>query len=98
MNESAADLAHKRLLGFIWLFFICFFNTIPLFALSFLANLDSVRPNLVLLQLGLAWARSNPMFRSCRRGSIRTILLLQLYLVYCLQLSLGFSVSSSLLL
>ena len=42
MAKTDAELAHKRLLGFIWLSFVCFFNTAPLFVISVLANLDSV--------------------------------------------------------
>ena len=43
MDKTDAELAHKRLLGFIWLSLVCFFNTAPLFLISVLANLDSVR-------------------------------------------------------
>ena len=43
MAKTNAELAHKRLLGFIWLSLVCFFNTAPLFLISVLANLDSVR-------------------------------------------------------
>lgn len=42
MNKSDAELAHKRLIGIIWLVTVCFFNTVPLLVISFLANLDSV--------------------------------------------------------
>lgn len=42
MNKSDAELAHKRLIGIIWLVAVCFFNTVPLLVISFLANLDSV--------------------------------------------------------
>jgi len=50
MNRSDAELAHKRLLGFLWLVTVCFFNTVPLFIISVLANLDSVRCLIFLLQ------------------------------------------------
>lgn len=43
MNKSDGELARKRLLGFMWLAVVCFFNTIPVFIISILANLDSVR-------------------------------------------------------
>ena len=43
MNRSAGELARKRLLGNLWLVVVCFFNTVPLFIISVLANLDSVR-------------------------------------------------------
>ena len=42
MAKTDTELAHKRLLGFIWLSLVCFFNTAPLFVISVLANLDSV--------------------------------------------------------
>jgi hypothetical protein len=42
MNKSDAELAHKRLIGITWLVTVCFFNTVPLLVISFLANLDSV--------------------------------------------------------
>ena len=42
INKSDAELAHKRLMGIIWLVAVCFFNTVPLLIISFLANLDSV--------------------------------------------------------
>jgi len=50
MNRSDAELAHKRLLGFVWLLVVCFFNTVPLFIISVLANLDSVGCLIFLLQ------------------------------------------------
>src|SRR6266498_2019241 len=43
MSKSEGELAHKRLIGIIWLIGVCFFNTVPLLVISFLANLDSVR-------------------------------------------------------
>ncbi|KAF8952519.1 late exocytosis, associated with Golgi transport-domain-containing protein [Flammula alnicola] len=43
MNNSDAELARKRMLGFLWLSAVCFFNTVPLFIISILANLDSVK-------------------------------------------------------
>ena len=42
MNKSDGEVMRKRLLGFMWLAVVCFFNTIPLFIISVLANLDSV--------------------------------------------------------
>jgi hypothetical protein len=42
MNKSDGEIARKRMMGFIWLAVVCFFNTIPLFAISILANLASV--------------------------------------------------------
>ncbi|KAF9529713.1 hypothetical protein CPB83DRAFT_852038 [Crepidotus variabilis] len=43
MNSSDAELARKRLLGVVWLIVICSFNTIPLFIISFFANLNAAR-------------------------------------------------------
>ncbi|KAF8161319.1 hypothetical protein B0H34DRAFT_840484 [Crassisporium funariophilum] len=43
MDKTDGELAHKRLLGFLWLVGICFFNTAPLLVISVLANLNSVR-------------------------------------------------------
>jgi len=58
MNRSDAELAHKRLLGFLWLVTVCFFNTVPLFVISILANLDSVRCSSFLLQQYLTSANN----------------------------------------
>ena len=49
MPKTDVELAHKRFLGFVWLSLICFFNTVPLFVISILANLDSVCFNLLFL-------------------------------------------------
>jgi hypothetical protein len=43
MNKTDSEIARKRMMGFIWLGVVCFFNTIPLFVISILANLSSVR-------------------------------------------------------
>jgi len=42
MNSSDLELAQKKTIGFIWLVTVCFFNTVPLFIISFLANLSAV--------------------------------------------------------
>ena len=42
MNKSEGELARKKLTGFLFLALVCFFNTVPLFIISVLANLDSV--------------------------------------------------------
>ncbi|KAJ7496910.1 hypothetical protein FB451DRAFT_1209236 [Mycena latifolia] len=42
MNKSDSELARKRMMGFIWLAVVCFFNTVPLFVISILANLASL--------------------------------------------------------
>ncbi|KAF9047436.1 hypothetical protein BJ165DRAFT_1102024 [Panaeolus papilionaceus] len=57
MNCTDAELARKRLLGFIWLSFVCFFNTVPLLVISFLANLNQIRGYIKFLD---DWAKSSP--------------------------------------
>ncbi|KAF8583815.1 DUF221-domain-containing protein [Ramaria rubella] len=42
LNASDATLARKRTLGWIWLSVFAFFNTVPLFAISILANLNAI--------------------------------------------------------
>ncbi|KAJ7794297.1 hypothetical protein B0H14DRAFT_2392616 [Mycena olivaceomarginata] len=42
MTKSDGEIARKRMMGFIWLAVVCFFNTIPLFAISILANLAAL--------------------------------------------------------
>lgn len=42
MNKSPAEIRAKRMIGFLWLALVCFFNTVPLFIISILANLNSV--------------------------------------------------------
>jgi hypothetical protein len=42
MNQSDAELFRKKTLGFLWLVGVCFFNTVPLFIISVLANLGPV--------------------------------------------------------
>jgi hypothetical protein len=44
MNATDAEIATKKIHGFLWLTLVCFLNTIPLLVLSFLANLASVSP------------------------------------------------------
>lgn len=43
MNKSPGELYRKRMMGFIWLAVVGFFNTVPLFVISVLANLSAVR-------------------------------------------------------
>ncbi|TFK23149.1 DUF221-domain-containing protein [Coprinopsis marcescibilis] len=43
MNQTDGELASKKFIGNMWLVLICFFNTVPLLIISFLANLDGVR-------------------------------------------------------
>ena len=43
MDKTDTELASKKMVGFFYLALVCFFNTAPLFVLSVLANLNSVR-------------------------------------------------------
>ncbi|KAJ7244129.1 hypothetical protein B0H12DRAFT_1129504 [Mycena haematopus] len=42
MTKSDGEIARKRMMGFVWLAVVCFFNTVPLFAISILANLAAL--------------------------------------------------------
>jgi hypothetical protein len=42
MDKTDGEIARKRTIGVLWLVFVCFFNTLPLFVISVLANLDGV--------------------------------------------------------
>ncbi|KAL5521409.1 hypothetical protein ACEPAG_9335 [Sanghuangporus baumii] len=42
LNKSDGTIARKKTLGWVYLFVVCFFNTIPLLIVSFLANLASL--------------------------------------------------------
>ena len=42
MDKTPGELARKKTVGVVWLCFVCFFNTLPLFVVSALANLDGV--------------------------------------------------------
>ena len=42
LNATSGELASKKATGWIFLVLVCFFNTIPLFIISILANLASV--------------------------------------------------------
>ncbi|KAJ3570291.1 hypothetical protein NP233_g4499 [Leucocoprinus birnbaumii] len=50
MNKTTAELARKKTLGFVWLALVCFVNTVPLFIISILANLDSLRTYVPFLE------------------------------------------------
>ncbi|EAU91270.2 hypothetical protein CC1G_06905 [Coprinopsis cinerea okayama7 len=41
MNKTDGELARKKLIGVLWLVLVCFFNTLPLFVISALANMDA---------------------------------------------------------
>ncbi|OCB91034.1 DUF221-domain-containing protein [Sanghuangporus baumii] len=42
LNKSDVTIARKKTMGWVYLFVVCFFNTIPLLIVSFLANLASL--------------------------------------------------------
>ncbi|TFK44898.1 hypothetical protein BDQ12DRAFT_673776 [Crucibulum laeve] len=50
MNKSDGEIARKKMMGFLWLLVVCFFNTVPLLVISALANLDSLRAYIPFLQ------------------------------------------------
>jgi hypothetical protein len=56
MNKTDGQLAHKKTIGFLWLVLVCFVNTVPLFIISVLANLDSLRTYVPFLQ---SWSDAN---------------------------------------
>ncbi|KXN87495.1 hypothetical protein AN958_08800 [Leucoagaricus sp. SymC.cos] len=56
MNKSDGELARKKMIGFLWLCLVCFINTVPLFIISVLANLDSLRSYVPFLQ---SWFDAN---------------------------------------
>ena len=45
MDKTDTQIMRKKTVGFFYLALVCFFNTAPLFVLSVLANLNSVRPS-----------------------------------------------------
>jgi len=57
MSKSEGELARKRTIGFVWLAFVCFFNTVPLFIISLLANLASLTTFVPFLN---SWRSSSP--------------------------------------
>lgn len=57
MNKSEGELARKKLTGFLFLALVCFFNTVPLFIISVLANLDSLTAYVPFLE---EWSNSSP--------------------------------------
>ncbi|KZT39324.1 DUF221-domain-containing protein [Sistotremastrum suecicum HHB10207 ss-3] len=42
LNQSDAAVARKKTLGWFWMAVVCFFNTVPLLAISILANIQSL--------------------------------------------------------
>jgi hypothetical protein len=52
LNKTPAEIIRNRVIGFLFLVVVCFFNTIPLFIISILANLTSVQFLTFCLVLG----------------------------------------------
>ncbi|KDQ55248.1 hypothetical protein JAAARDRAFT_134456 [Jaapia argillacea MUCL 33604] len=59
ITKSPADVARLKMTGFIILAVICFFNTVPLFVISILANLTAIASFVPFLQ---SWANDSPTF------------------------------------
>jgi len=57
LSLTKAARLHKRTIGFAWLTLFCFFNTIPVFFISALANLASIAS--FVAPIG-AWASASP--------------------------------------
>ncbi|KAF5348705.1 hypothetical protein D9758_006773 [Tetrapyrgos nigripes] len=57
MSKTPGEIRGKRTIGFLWLILVCFFNTIPLFIISVLANLDSIKTYVPFLE---SWSNSSP--------------------------------------
>ncbi|KAJ8076597.1 hypothetical protein PM082_001020 [Marasmius tenuissimus] len=59
MSKTSGELRSKRTIGFVWLILVCFFNTVPLFIISILANLNQIKdiPHLEFLN---SWSESSP--------------------------------------
>ncbi|TFK74590.1 DUF221-domain-containing protein [Pluteus cervinus] len=57
MNKSDGELARKRTLGFWFLAMVSFFNTVPLFVISVLANLDALKVYVPFLE---SWSDDSP--------------------------------------
>ncbi|KAK2463127.1 hypothetical protein APHAL10511_004782 [Amanita phalloides] len=58
MNKSDIEIARKRMVGFWWLALVCFFNTVPLFVISVLANLSSLTVYVPFLD---EWSVASPV-------------------------------------
>jgi hypothetical protein len=48
VTKSDGEIARRKILGFLWLALVCFFNTLPLAIISALANLNSVSPSFII--------------------------------------------------
>ncbi|KIP11341.1 hypothetical protein PHLGIDRAFT_99971 [Phlebiopsis gigantea 11061_1 CR5-6] len=57
LNRTPGEIRGKKTMGWIFLSAVCFFNTIPLFAISILANLASLTSFVPFLQ---SWSDASP--------------------------------------
>ncbi|KAF8546213.1 DUF221-domain-containing protein [Imleria badia] len=57
LNKTKRELGRNRLIGFLLLVLVCFFNTIPLFVISILANLSSISAYVGFLS---RWSQVSP--------------------------------------
>lgn len=96
MNKSDGEITRKRMLGFVWLFAVCFFNTAPLFIISILANLESVSFPYMSFCMFLLYPSFEYMFPFWKNGPMHPLVLSLSSLVSYLQQSRAFLVSSCL--
>ncbi|KAF9228428.1 DUF221-domain-containing protein [Gyrodon lividus] len=57
LNKSPTELFGNKLIAFLLLVLVCFFNTIPLFVISILANLSSISAYVGFLS---QWSKASP--------------------------------------
>ncbi|KIY50261.1 DUF221-domain-containing protein [Fistulina hepatica ATCC 64428] len=57
MNKSDGEIARKKVMGTFWLGAVCFFNTVPLFIISVLANLATLTVYVPFLD---DWSNASP--------------------------------------
>lgn len=57
ITKSPGEVARLRMIGFLLLAVVCFFNTVPLFAISVLANLSAISAYVGFLK---RWADNSP--------------------------------------
>ncbi|KAG7091101.1 hypothetical protein E1B28_010156 [Marasmius oreades] len=59
MSKSNSELRSKRMIGFVWLVLVCFFNTLPLFIISILANLNQIK-DIPQFSFLAGWSKDSP--------------------------------------
>ncbi|KAF9243161.1 hypothetical protein BU15DRAFT_86554 [Melanogaster broomeanus] len=57
LDKSPAELFRNKLIGILLLVLVCFFNTVPLFVISILANLSSISAYVGFLS---QWSKASP--------------------------------------